>query len=223
MGAMKTGDPPAVTTEGKAPPGDGWARRRQRVADHIERCALEVIAELGPDATVEQMADSAGISARTFFRYFPTRDDVMSALPRRQNEELFSRVLARPSSEGVLEAFIAAVHEPQVGASDPELTWIWGKARRHWPMELPAAQMIAQYRRVIADRIGAPLADGRVEVMAAAIANVIWVAFRRWQISEGTTSLGAVLEEYFNILSRIAEYAGPQARRPRGRAPSIRS
>jgi AcrR family transcriptional regulator len=203
MGIMTTADLDPNTSAG----GDGWARRRERISRHIERTTLELIASYGPEnVTVEQMANAAGISVRTFFRYFPTREDIMSALPRRQNHDLFIRVMARPPSERLLDSFIAAVREVPDDPVDQDLL-LWGRARRHWPVEAPAPWMITSYREVIAGRIGAPVDDPRVEVMATAIGNVMWLAFIRWLQAEGARPLSAFVEESFTVLSQLNEEA----------------
>src|SRR6266851_5497520 len=88
---------------------DGWRRRRARIAFEIERVALQLFATSSPEeGTVDELARAAGISRRTFFRYFPSRDDVLGALPMRHVRRLCDRVAARPPGEGLLDSFIAA-------------------------------------------------------------------------------------------------------------------
>jgi AcrR family transcriptional regulator len=208
----------------EVPRADGWIRRRERVSRHIERSALELIAFKGPDnVTVEEMAEAAGISVRTFFRYFRTREDVMSALPNRANRALAARVVARPSSEGVLDAFRGAVSEAQIDPGDAEeapidaeLMILWGRARQHWPLDSPASWMITTYAEAIAERLGSPVDDPDVEIMATAIANVMWVAFRRWLQSGGDGAFNVVVEECFAVLAQLNMRAGKEV----GRTPA---
>ena len=187
---------------------EGWEKRRERIALHIERTALELIAAEGPEnVTVERIAASAGISNRTFFRYFSARDEVIAALPQRLVEDLCRRVAARPASESVLEAFTEAVRSAQDAPIDEALVLVWEQARRHWPMETPRNGMIAAYQRVIAERLGAPVEDVRVEVMATAIGCVIWVVFLRWLASDGAEPLTTILEKSIVALAELSEHA----------------
>ena len=187
---------------------DGWARRRARIAGEIERAALELFSQRGPDnVTVEQISQRAGISVRTFFRYFRTRDDIMFALPHRLVDDLCDRVAARPTAESALDAFINAVRDAQDASIDDDLVRLWGRATRRWDTAQaepqPAAPMAVAYGEVIAARRGVPVDDTRVEVMATAIASVMWLAFLRWLSSDGMTPLATVVEDSFTVLAEL--------------------
>ncbi|HEX5587744.1 MAG TPA: TetR family transcriptional regulator, partial [Acidimicrobiia bacterium] len=93
-----------------APTENAWDRRRRLVALEIEAIALELFAESGYDSvTVEQVARAAGISESTFFRYFPTQEDVLFAMPRRVALRICDAVDERPAGESVLQAWRAVI------------------------------------------------------------------------------------------------------------------
>ena len=59
------------------PEPDWRERKKAATSDRIRACALRLFREQGYDATtVEQIAAAAGVSHMTFFRYFPTKEDV---------------------------------------------------------------------------------------------------------------------------------------------------
>lgn len=67
-----------------APVPSGWDRRRNLLLSKYERIALELFASRGFSAvTVDEIADAAGVSARTLFRYFPAKEDALAGYPRR--------------------------------------------------------------------------------------------------------------------------------------------
>ncbi len=61
-------------------PIDQRSRRRARNAAEVERTALHLFAERGyGNVTVGDVAGAADISTRTFYRYFPNKEDVVLA------------------------------------------------------------------------------------------------------------------------------------------------
>jgi AcrR family transcriptional regulator len=83
--------------------GDGLReRKKERTRVALEAAAISLFDEHGYDeTTVEQIAERAGVSTRTFFRYFPTKADVLL----RDQVERLAKVEAfladRPSSEPI--------------------------------------------------------------------------------------------------------------------------
>lgn len=98
------------------PADDAWSKRRVAVSTAIEISALELFVANGVDnVTVEEIADAAKISRRTFYRYFDTVDDLLAALPRRALHRISAAVLARPASETLRQAVSVASRETSSG------------------------------------------------------------------------------------------------------------
>ncbi|MEU7873260.1 TetR family transcriptional regulator [Dactylosporangium sp. NPDC049140] len=84
-------------------------RKRQLVRDELAEAALKLVAFQGFDeTTIDQMAAAAGVSRRTFFRYFQSKEDViiefLSDLGRRLSAALQARPPAEPPAEAVRQA-----------------------------------------------------------------------------------------------------------------------
>lgn len=76
----------------------------------LERIALELFAEQGFDATtVEQIADRAGVSRRTFFRYFDTKADVLWSEFDAEVASLHRLLAEAPADQPLTEAIRQAV------------------------------------------------------------------------------------------------------------------
>lgn len=79
------------------------------MADDIELVALRLFAEHGVDAvTVDDIADAADISRRTFFRYFSSKDDILHGNPERQLEIVRTALDSTPA-DATPRALVRAV------------------------------------------------------------------------------------------------------------------
>lgn len=92
--------------------GRAQATHRREVRDRIEDAALDLFERHGIDAiTVDQIAEAAGISRRSFYRYFASPDEVVIGELCRLMDGWAGAVRSRPVDETMIESTRAAVEE----------------------------------------------------------------------------------------------------------------
>lgn len=80
------------------------SRKRQLVRDAIYDAAIELFAKKGFDeTTVEEVAEAAGISRRSYFRYFESKDDLLALNTVNCGEALCEAVKSCPARLTPLE------------------------------------------------------------------------------------------------------------------------
>jgi AcrR family transcriptional regulator len=73
------------------------ARKRQETLRRITDAGVALFVERGFDAvTIDEIAAAAGISRRTFFHYFRSKDDVLLSFQSGMGEQIAERVRAAP-------------------------------------------------------------------------------------------------------------------------------
>lgn len=105
------------------PPTEGLrARRKLETQREIHQAALELFEAQGArETTVHQIAARAGVSPRTFFRYFSTKEQAALPGQRRMLRAIDSLEIADPGPAAVLRA-VEKMAESVMGAdNDPEL------------------------------------------------------------------------------------------------------
>jgi AcrR family transcriptional regulator len=220
-----------VDGERGEPRAGGWERKRIRTSLNIELAALRLIRERGVESvTVEQVAAAAGISVRTFYRYFLNVPDVLTGVAKRQTDWSCRMVLARPPGEDILDAFRStfavpdeAQLPPEVGevlAEAAEALQLWGEIVRRDPDDVAlrshaVSYMTTRYQDVIRRRLGLDEDDDAPGVLAAALAGVIWFVYVRWVERDGVgaASLFAALDDAFERLRETLDQRPARDRR----------
>lgn len=96
-------------------------RKRRETRARIADAALTLFRERGFAAvTVDEIAEAADVSKRTFFDYFPAKEDVVSAWQDRFSALLSDEVAARPAGEPLRLVIEQAMLKALSGASTPE-------------------------------------------------------------------------------------------------------
>jgi AcrR family transcriptional regulator len=119
-----------------SPVGRREASKRETHAA-IVSAAQRLVSERGYDhTTVREIADAAGVTERTFYRYFGDKEGLIAEQLTALIDGLSERIVARPESEpplrAVREAMLELVSEI---AADPARAPLWTFSERE-PMEL---------------------------------------------------------------------------------------
>jgi AcrR family transcriptional regulator len=184
----------------------------------IQGEALRLFVEQGYDqTTIEHVADAADISPRTFFRYFPTKEDVVlwDEYDAVVSELLESRPPDEPPAETfrlVTRASLEALcrRDPerlllryQLLATVPAVRGRFLEFTRSGVDEL--ATRFAAHRGVAAD-------DQGLRITAMAIVDAAMLALDRWQRSGGSENL---VDLYDATVDALIDAIGKLRRRGR--------
>jgi AcrR family transcriptional regulator len=99
-------------------------RKHEFVLKEIERAAWDLFATVGFDrATVEEISRNAGVSRRTFFRYFKTKEELLSFSVEHFGERVAQRFAEMPKSRKPLvaleDAILSVLQEKMHDARQP--------------------------------------------------------------------------------------------------------
>ncbi|PIS99816.1 transcriptional regulator [Bradyrhizobium nitroreducens] len=95
-----------LPAKGKAPDVTGLRqRKRQQTRARLTRAAMTLFLERGFEATtIDDIAAAANVSRRSFFHYFASKEDVVTAWQENAASALVDEVVARPADESMLTA-----------------------------------------------------------------------------------------------------------------------
>lgn len=175
-----------------------WNRTRQAVYDEIARTAMELFLTRGFEATtIDDIAAASGISRRSFFRYFGTKEDIVLG-DLGAKGELAARALAgRPADEDPWAALRNAFHEIKDEAYDAETMLKVSRMMyetpslraRHIEKHLQwQAALVPELRRRLGADPSNPL-DVRAEALVACAITCLDVAGEAWTRTDGSVPL----------------------------------
>lgn len=177
----------------------------------IQTEALRLFAQQGyAQTTIEEIADAAAISPRTFFRYFPSKEDVV--LWDEYDPLALELVATRWSvGEPLAEAFRAVIRETLGGLyrHDPERL----RARAQLAFTVPEVRArfldaqthgIEELAEWVAEGRGTEVDDLSLRVAASALLAAVSVALDVWQRDGGETDLLALFDQTTDALAAFA-------------------
>ena len=181
-------------------------RRRVRTMREIQGEALRLFESQGyVETTIDQIAEASDISPRTFFRYFPTKEDVV--LWDEYDAVIGELLAARPADEPVGETLRVVTRSAIEGLYQHDPARLLARTRLLFSEPALRARFLGFAREGV-EQVGAACAALRglspddlvLQVTAAALIDAVGWACDRWQASDGKADLLALVDEVTNAL-----------------------
>jgi len=186
----------------------------------LQQAALALFAEQGYDTTTtDEIAERAGVSPRTFFRYFPTKESVLFVGEYGWLQSFNKAFLAQPEDLSDLDAMRATLHTlaPDLTKRRAALV-LYDKAVASSPTLRGGVfdhqqQDIAAIAGAIATRRGLTEPD----LACTTLATVMLLTYRngvmRWLSAPATADIRDFIAEGFDLLVAELAPAPPTGRR----------
>jgi AcrR family transcriptional regulator len=167
-------------------PGGLRERKKARTRASLREHALRLFGEQGYHATtVEQIAAAAEVSSSTFFRYFPTKEDLV--LQDDMDTRMIEALERQPTGLGPVTAVRAATREVFASYTAADLDLIQQNMALTLSVPEVRARALDEFARTIAvmsealaKRSGRPADDLTVRTIAGAIIGVIMSITMPW-------------------------------------------
>ncbi|MFF8884108.1 TetR family transcriptional regulator [Streptomyces flaveolus] len=179
-------------------------RTRRAVRAELAKVAIDLFARRGFDeTTVEDIARAAGMTKRSFFRYFPTKEDVVFDGIDLTGESVVADIAARPAGEGpweclhqVLQAWQEEIHASEQALATirlieatPALAGRLHQRRTEWRRRVSDA---------LQDRPGTDLDPYTADLLTNAATAVLDAVSSQWARSDGNADRPALLDQGFS-------------------------
>ncbi|HEX6392387.1 MAG TPA: TetR family transcriptional regulator [Acidimicrobiales bacterium] len=182
-------------------------RNKARARADIADTALRLFHDRGFEGvTVDEIVRAAGVSRRTFFRYFETKEDALLADYPELNTRLTETLEGSDSDEAML-AIRDGMHEMAkwyIDRSDAVLAR--SKVIRDTPINLAARNLefLTQWEQAIANAVARQIGSDASDLLPRTAAAMIVAAFRaaltQWVRSSCGRSLHDLIDEALDLI-----------------------
>ncbi len=157
-------------------------RKKAKTRLVIQEQALRLFREQGYErTTVEQIAEAAEVSPSTFFRYFPTKEDVV--LYDALDPFLMAAFRRQPKDTSALRAMQAAMHEVWGSLTPEQMDEQFERGRLAYAVPALRERYVVEMVRtvglmvdLVAERLGRPSTDFEIRVWTGAVMGGILAA-----------------------------------------------
>ena len=194
----------------------GMARWQPDARSRLGRAAMELYVERGfANTTVADIAERAGLTERTFFRYFADKREVLFSGSEELQELMVNAVRDAPSGVAPMEAASAGLEASAAVFQDRrEFARVRNGIITATP-ELQERELIklATLKSAMADALrGRGVTEPAASLTAEAAIGVFHVAFGRWVSQSDSAEFLDLIHETLEQFQQVASTAGFRAR-----------
>lgn len=182
-------------------------RKRRQTRERIEAAALALFLERGFDGTtIEDITEAADVSKRSFFDYFPSKEEVVFAWQDSFADELADAVAAQPQDASIAEVIEGALTSLLLTASsDPQRLAI-GALIRDTPVLRARDQLkYTKLEKKLTEALRARFGDSeeerlRLRLLSAIVVSTLRIGGERWNEGPHELSLQEFAQRMFGEL-----------------------
>ncbi|MEU6126415.1 TetR family transcriptional regulator [Streptomyces sp. NPDC047123] len=184
-------------------------RKRRLVSDELTESALQLLALKGYEAvTIDEIVTAAGVSRRTFFRYFGSKEDVVVQFLADMGDGIRAELAERPVDEPPSVALLHAVRVPLAACSSHS-----ERALRVVQLILRTPALLArflerqaQWRGDLTQEVGRrtgldPDADLYPRLAAGMALTAFDTVLQRWSTTDGAEDPAELLDRAFDVIA----------------------
>ncbi|MGI8333065.1 TetR/AcrR family transcriptional regulator [Actinomadura scrupuli] len=175
-------------------------RKKQATRTALSNAAWTLMLEKGLDAvTPESVAESVGVSGRTFRNYFFSREEAITEATVRRAESIADALRIRPASEPVWDSLTHVLPDAvsAMVSSREDVVVLLRVARENPTMLAAHLASFERVRRLLAqaiiERTGTD--DLASHLLAAAAGTAVRISIEAWGAGDGSTSLPDIVRE----------------------------
>jgi AcrR family transcriptional regulator len=195
-------------------------RKRRQTRERIESAALRLFLERGFEATtIEDITEAADVSKRSFFDYFPSKEEVVAAWQDGFARELIGAVAAQPEDASIVDVIEAAVNSAlRTAVADPQSLALAALIHNTPTLQARDQLKYAKLEKKLADALSARGSGGEEErlrfgMLAAAVVTMLRIGSERWMRSPQDISVEQFARNLFDELWAALADLGKQAQR----------
>ncbi|RZD73552.1 TetR/AcrR family transcriptional regulator [Streptomyces albidoflavus] len=156
-------------------------QKKQATRAALREAALRLALEHGPEnVRVDDIADAAGVSPRTYNNYFSSREQaIVAAITAEREARIAEEVTAAPAHTSLADALTGAILVRYTEPGDTERFLVTATP----PLREAFLEAATELEGPLADAIGRRLGDTTTPaapVLAAAVAAAVRIALHQW-------------------------------------------